>query len=324
MQRKRITMKKRLFFILIGAITYNSSVAQDTIPNAGFEDWTGAAVDQPVGWGTANNIHIQLNGCVTKATAPADIHSGSSGITLNTVQVSSGGQVWRVAGTAVSGGQINQTYPFITGGIPYTLKPTHLNGYAKYLPQQSPELLEGNPVGIDQSNVEVYLFRWNGSSRDTLGYGQWSPSSATFSKFTVDIIYDSLLSGTPDTMQIIMASSRGVETATGSMLFVDSLSVDTIPGIVGIDELAEKLFDLGQNAPNPFTENTEITFSSTINETIQFTVIDVLGREVYSIEINAAIGENKISFNGRLDAGTYFYSVSNDNYRATKKMVVSE
>ena len=125
-------------------------------------------------------------------------------------------------------------------------------------------------------------------------------------------------------MQIILASSRGIETATGSMLFVDSLSVDFIPGLVGVEEQAETIFDLGQNAPNPFINNTEISFSSTVSETIQFTITDLHGREIYSVAVNAVTGKNTLNFSANLDAGTYFYSVSNSEYRSTKKMIVSK
>lgn len=314
-------MKKALLFISILLIGVNTIFSQDTIPNPGFEDWTGGSPDQPLGWGTANAIHIQLNNCVTKATAAGDFNGDTAAVILTTVQVSSGGQTWRVAGTAVSGGQINQTVPFVTGGIPYTLRPTDLNGFCKYLPQQSSALYNGNPVGIDVSNIQVIFTKWNGTTRDTIGQGQLSPTNTTYAPFSVNITYDPLFPGNPDTCQIILASSKGLETAQGSKLYVDDLFFDFT---VEVEELSRDKFDMKQNSPNPFNESTTISFNCTTSEKVVFNIFDMLGREVYSNTINAESGINTFTYTTKLDSGTYFYCISNGKNKVTKKMVVAE
>lgn len=312
-------MRKALLFISIVLAGTNTIFSQDTIPNPGFEDWTGGSPDEPAGWGTANAIHIQLSNCVTKATAAGDFNSDTAAIILTTVQVSSGGQTWRVAGTAVSGGQINQTYPFVSGGVPYALRPTFLRGFCKYLPQQSSALNNGNPVGIDVSNIQVTFTKWNGTDRDTIGQGQLSPSNSTYAAFAVPITFTT--TANPDTVQIVLASSKGIETAQGSKLYVDDLEFDFT---IGVEELSLDKFDLQQNTPNPFTGSTNIQFNCTANEKVTFTVFDMLGIEAYSNTINATSGVNTFTYTSKLSPGTYFYSISNGTDRVTKTMIVTE
>lgn len=344
-------MKKTVLFILMLRVGLGTIFSQNPIPNFDFENWTGETPDQPVGWGTANTLHIQLNGVVTKTTAPADAYSGSSAIVLSTVQYSSLGNTWPVAGTAVSGGEITQTYPFTFGGVPYTQRPTNLRGYAKYFPEYGiwpvaisteidPETSEpyaygagfldgiaaGDTVGLDISDIRVYLFSWNGSGRDTIARGQFSPSDTTYAEFIVPIFYQAEFSGNPDTVQIILASSKGVELAPGSQLFVDSLAFDFTPGIggIGVETLSQDPFSLKQNAPNPFSNSTTITFNSTQNETVLFSIVGALGQEVYVRTVAAVSGENTITYTANLEAGIYFYSLSNGEKKSTKKMTITK
>lgn len=320
-------MKNALLFISIVLTGANTIFSQDTIPNPGFENWTGGPITQPVGWGSADSLHLQLRNCVTMVSAGADVHSGNSAILMTTVQVSGGGQTWRVAGTAVSGGKINQEVPFVSGGVPYTLRPTSLQGFCKYLPQQSSAVYQGSQVGIDVSNIQVTFTIWNPRTlngryhpRDTIGQGQLSPSNSTYAAFVVPITYTT--TANPDTVQIVLASSKGVETAAGSKLYVDSLFFDFTP--VGVEELSLDKFDLKQNTPNPFTGSTSIQFNCTSNEKVIFSVSDMLGREMYSNTINATSGINTFTYTPKLSSGTYFYSISNGTNKVTKTMVVTE
>lgn len=318
-------MRKQLLAATVFLGINSLGFAQDTIPNPDFENWeSGTMVDEPSDWGTANNMHIQFNNCATQVSAVGDFYSGSSAIQLTTVEYSCPScqvKKWRVAGTAVAGGYISQDWPFTFGGFDYTKRPLYLGGYCKYIPQQSAELYQGKPVGIDKSNIQVYLTKSNGTTTDTIGQGQLSPTNSTWAPFSVEIKYDPKFTGNPDTAQIIIASSKGVETAKGSKFYVDSLFFDFT---IGVEEYTFDKFQMTQNSPNPFKNSTSISFTSERNQILDFTVTDVVGRDVFTAKINAVNGINTYSYNSRLMPGTYFYSITDGQGKSTKKMIVTE
>lgn len=183
-----------------------SSVAQ-TIPNAGFESWTGATPNEPTGWGTANAL---LAGFAIPGTAAGDFNSGTKAIVLTTQN--GGGPIY--PGVCATG---TVTVNGVKGGIPYTSRPTSLEGFAKYLPS-----------GSDTANVVVIFTKWNGTSRDTIGSGllEITIGYSTFGAFSVPITFTNFQN--PDTCQIILASSDATG-AVGSALYVDDLSFITPP-----------------------------------------------------------------------------------------------
>ncbi len=107
-------------------------------------------------------------------------------------------------------------------------------------------------------------------------------------------------------------------------------SYEEIPGykiIVGNTSSTKNIqtseYSLRQNIPNPSNGQTSIEFITPISQTLVFSVVDILGKEIYSKEINSQLGVNQINLNQELDHGVYFYSIYNDNIRLTKRMVVS-
>lgn len=90
------------------------------------------------------------------------------------------------------------------------------------------------------------------------------------------------------------------------------------PGIV------DNGFMVDQNYPNPFQGTTQIDFTISVNSNIQFTVVDMLGKVVYSEEktdLNA--GNHSITFNAAgMGKGIYFYTISNGVQKFTEKMIV--
>ncbi len=83
-------------------------------------------------------------------------------------------------------------------------------------------------------------------------------------------------------------------------------------------------FELLQNIPNPFSNNTEIRFSIDEESEYTLTVYDVSGRVVYEKSAISQKGVNSVSIT-RLDidaTGVLYYTVSTDKYSATRKMIV--
>jgi hypothetical protein len=101
------------------------------------------------------------------------------------------------------------------------------------------------------------------------------------------------------------------------LLFILFLSVSTI--WFSQQNSVEKI----SAAPNPFTDNTEITFQSTNNSTIIFSVINVLGKTVYKENIKVTTGKNSFTFEkGDLLSGIYIYKLQNSESIISKRFVI--
>ena len=75
---------------------------------------------------------------------------------------------------------------------------------------------------------------------------------------------------------------------------------------------------------------TTISFNLPLSQKISIVVFDVLGRKVSTLVDNQRFnpGKNIVTWNGTnqqgdlVSSGIYFYQVSSDNYKATRKMVL--
>lgn len=75
--------------------------------------------------------------------------------------------------------------------------------------------------------------------------------------------------------------------------------------------------------PNPFTVNTQIKFKSTKEQTVEFTVKNLLGKTVYREIINTKAGYNAIPFSRNdLTKGMYIYSLQTDSEIVSKRLVI--
>lgn len=98
------------------------------------------------------------------------------------------------------------------------------------------------------------------------------------------------------------------------ILFLNSISL-------GFSQ--EKTIDGLSAAPNPFTNYTTISFSSTTKDVIYFTVKNVLGKTVYRKKIQIKSGKNKIPFyKDELPTGMYIYSIQDKNKTISKRIVI--
>jgi len=83
-------------------------------------------------------------------------------------------------------------------------------------------------------------------------------------------------------------------------------------------------FDLSQNYPNPFNPSTSINFDLPIDGKVSLKLYDMNGREVMTLlnEVRSA-GYYSVNFNAsNMSSGVYFYTLSADNFTATKKMML--
>lgn len=75
--------------------------------------------------------------------------------------------------------------------------------------------------------------------------------------------------------------------------------------------------------PNPFSQKTKISFTSTKDQSIVFEVKNVLGISVIKMNIDAVLGKNNINFyQNDLPTGMYLYSLQTDTETISKRLVL--
>jgi hypothetical protein len=97
-----------------------------------------------------------------------------------------------------------------------------------------------------------------------------------------------------------------------------------LPAGLGIENLDLTKFDVDQNSPNPFTDKSDIRFSSVTITNIDFKVYNMLGAIVYENKFKADKGVNTIKIDGNsFTSGVYMYSITNGDKTITKRMIVA-
>lgn len=97
--------------------------------------------------------------------------------------------------------------------------------------------------------------------------------------------------------------------------------------LVGIPENKDSGFHLSQNFPNPFSQNTTVSFNLPRSETVEFTIFNDHGKTVVKLKRKYEAGENQIIWRDlkgseALPTGNYFYQLKAGNFSETKKMLL--
>jgi hypothetical protein len=99
----------------------------------------------------------------------------------------------------------------------------------------------------------------------------------------------------------------------------------TIDNNVGIGNVNSTVFSVSQNLPNPASSSTRIPVTVPHNGTAHLTISNLIGRIIYSHDVQVTKGANYIPFNtSELNPGIYLYSVSFGNAVQTRRMIVTE
>ena len=113
---------------------------------------------------------------------------------------------------------------------------------------------------------------------------------------------------------------------------INSVSIPTalaaVPGAINISQsfLSDKnAVELYQNAPNPFTTGTVMSFKLSEAALVTLRILDVTGREI-AVPIHREtleIGYHEILFQtSNLPSGMYFYELQAGDIRLTRRMIV--
>ena len=194
-----------------------------------------------------------------------------------------------------------------TGGLPISGNPVSFSGFYKY-----------NSANSDICSIKITLTKWNGTSRDTVGKGEFtsSTSNTTYAPFLITLTG---LNGTADTANIIMTSSKGTA-QVGSELIVDDIMLLGATITAGSGSSFIGSIDnshLVNIYPNP--SNGNIYVEKMINEKASLTIYNTDGRQVYSSSLN----NNKEQINlSSLAKGSYIAVIQSNNERIMKNFVI--
>jgi hypothetical protein len=85
----------------------------------------------------------------------------------------------------------------------------------------------------------------------------------------------------------------------------------------------EKSIDKLSAAPNPFTNSTKITFTTTSSSSIILSVKNILGKTVFKKTYQTKLGKNSIPFyKNNLSTGMYIYSIQDKKKIISKRFVI--
>ncbi|HHH52404.1 MAG TPA: T9SS type A sorting domain-containing protein, partial [Bacteroidetes bacterium] len=83
-------------------------------------------------------------------------------------------------------------------------------------------------------------------------------------------------------------------------------------------------FIVFQNTPNPFKNETEIKFSLTQNANVELNVFDITGKIVYKTSGDFVKGISRFVVKSAdlSSKGVFYYSLTSNGNKSTKKMIV--
>jgi len=107
--------------------------------------------------------------------------------------------------------------------------------------------------------------------------------------------------------------------------FVDDSSiVVTVVEVLGVNPNQATAFQVFQNAPNPFSELTRLSYFTPVEERVELKVYNILGVLVHQESKIVPMGEHYFEFDGSgLQSGTYFYRAESSKAYFTGKLIKS-
>ncbi len=292
-------MKKQLLFLFASALcTGNYAQAQQTIPNASFENWTNfGTYSDPVSWLSLNSQFVGM-GLIPNCEKGTPGASGTSYLKL-TIKSDAAPSV--IKSTTKS---LSKTPP----GFAYNLRPTAFKGKWQYL------------TSVNDSSFAVVTFsKWNSASlkSDIIGGGSvliTAGSVSTWTDFNIQITFQT--TDYPDSATITFAVGIGNTPVVNDFLYIDDLSFS---GTTGINEVQEKsTFSV---SPNP---SNGIFSIQNLGEGISnIAVFNLLGERVYQFSNNSIANgaQTEIDLSTK-PKGIYFIQVTSGKSVTNKKIIL--
>ena len=286
-------MKIRLHFAAILAALPLAGFAQ--IPNASLDDWQvigSSSEEKPVSWDTPDVIAVSIGVSDPVVTQEnANVQDGDAAARLESKTLNVLGSPLNVPGTITLGtlGFDFATFtPSLTGGIPFTQRPTSMTFYYQYAP--------AGGDGMDTANFAITFSKAHtpiggGTFRTSNTDGAYAMGEATINFGTSD---------DPDTMNIVITSSGGFTSVVpGSVLFVDNIA---LTGLASIQELPA---GIGANIyPNP--ANSVINIKNPLTNTVQYVATNLQGEKMDVITMTPGLNAIDVS---KYASGLYIFTL---------------
>lgn len=272
---------------------FSLALRAQTIPNAGFENWTNfGAYSDPTGWFSLNSMGIVncdkgTPGYSGNGYLKLTVKSGAMSLVESTPTMGFGGSY---------------------GGFPCVSRPFALTGKWKYL--VSPD---------DTAIVEVLFTKWNPSSltSDVVGVGLveiGAGSVGPWSDFIVPIDYMGLV--VPDSALILLVVGATNFPVDNDYLYIDDLSFSG--GLPSALSATPEVLPCSL-VPNPCLSTSVLRFEELQRET-SVVIMDMFGnrRRVYHIT-----GSELSIAKDQLPSGCYLLIITDDkqNKRVVKWMI---
>lgn len=222
-------MKKTLLLfaaLLLTHLTYSQ------VPNLDLEQWTdfGQYMEPSGEWTTANKIVLLSGFNPVTTTRVTDAHGGTYAAKIETDEI-------QFLGTLVSGtlalGEFDQgALPpnNLKQGIPYPYSTTLANftGWYKF-----------TSVNSDSCTIYCWLFKYNTTTgdRDTVAFAGFTQSTSVSSYTMWDEPFNYFSTDTPDSMSIVIASSKEgdiFQGQVGNAVWVDDIQLGLSTGLVDV------------------------------------------------------------------------------------------
>lgn len=108
---------------------------------------------------------------------------------------------------------------------------------------------------------------------------------------------------------------------------LNSMSIKSVAANVNLEALRNGSMELYQNVPNPFEQNTEISFKITKPGLARISVINLLGETIYMHEQNYDVGIYSINWDKNqgfipVSPGVYLYRLESNGQHVVRKMLI--
>lgn len=261
-------------FLVVDSIHFTGSQVYPPLPNANFEVWDEVVREEPVGWFTQNTrVPAGLPFVVTKSSDKKFTQYSAR------IQNIKAGNTY-LPGYVLAGRQGNSGPE---PGFPVNFRDTVLYINYKFFP-------------VNQDTLNIGILMYENGSMVGAGFLSGGDTVGTWTEAAININYQPLYSGTPDSAAIFAAPFQGGEDPTGeSVLYVDGFKLNVaMTNVRAVSEMPEGLVVF----PNPSQTHFNIIYQNINSGMVSLKLYNSNGVEVQDV------------FTGNLSAGTFSGSVN--------------